>query len=111
MWNPKCRDVKQPGQVAGRVRDINLEESSATCVLNHSLEFWIRGRKRAVLLVPPLRDEKVPSTVLDINLNRSCILRLGIEKVMSEAVVRTKRVRSAQESLEQTVLENLVTKS
>ena len=61
--------------------------------------------------MPSLRDEKITSTVLEINLNRSRILRFSIGKVMSEAVVRIERVCSAQEPLEQSVLENLVTKS
>lgn len=45
--------------------------------------------------MPPLRDEKVASTIFDINLDRSCILRLAIEKVMSETVIWTERVCSA----------------
>jgi hypothetical protein len=38
--------------------------------------------------MPPLCDKKVASTVLDIDLNGSRILRLRIGKVMGEAVAR-----------------------
>jgi hypothetical protein len=60
--------------------------------------------------MPPLRDEKVTTSILYINLNRSCIFRFGIGKGVGEAVAWTERVCSAHESRQQAVFKDLVSK-
>jgi hypothetical protein len=61
--------------------------------------------------MPLLRDEKVTTRILDINLNRSGILRFGIGEVVGKAVAWTEQVCSLQESRQQAVLKDLVSKS